>query len=770
MAREIRILQIGDLFIKDEQSAKLILDSLKEFRQAGRVDYITVCGNLTRSGVEFDVASGFLQRLQKHFFAWASNGGADGYRYNRLFLVPGERDAPPDGMGGRNFGPFLTFYNAFHSAAPPPMEPFDPEKPLVRCLIDLSLIGICHFSDPPDTRKGVQAAFKMLRLAAEMLSDRRQYAEETPTILVSSYPALLFNDGAVRVQEKADLVTGDPRQDPEVRLDLHLVNRPVTCITPEPYQCEHYTIGLGPRWPEQEWSGRVNLIRIWRRDWGTEPEPKKLVRRTLTVDAYNANRGWDTPAVPVQGLPFPDSDTDRGDGFVYDEIFAELADLLKHGHVLIRVAGLPGAGKDEMFIQLKSETDRPIFPYAGPLYCEMLSSYSMWEKRFEDLIEKLSKQKGQKPIIVFNETSGMTGKKNQSERLAKMHEEMSARADTDDCRIIYFLHHMSNPPDLPGLFPLPPLSVQTMERLLQRYSTRLPIASMHINSLTGGYAGFTLKLLQAVKKIVEEPWNGPRPVDSRASWELILEAMGSADLRKLTEQFFTVVMDDPGGAEIAQHLVAQMQEILVSSDPAKRISEPWVMTVADVAAETPGMQCTEADLKGAAEMLAEANVFRRENGRFIVREKIPFLVRARTVRPKGPPVFLSYSHRDSVRASQIVSALTAEGFSIEWDQALRAGDRITIEIANMLKKAACVVVLWSANSMESSWVPAEALRYICKTVCAQIDGGMTLEPPFNDIHTPDLSDWHGDRAGKQWKVLVSGIREKLRLAQSQSAS
>src|SRR5262249_51829798 len=147
-----------------------------------------------------------------------------------------------------------------------------------------------------------------------------------------------------------------------------------------------------------------------------------------------------------------------------------------------------------------------------------------------------------------------------------------------------------------GLFPLPPLRVETMERLLKRYSTRLPILEQHITSLTGGYVDFTLKLLQEVKSIIESKWSGSRPIDTGASWTLILEALrGSAELGRMTDDFFNVVTEDPGGGDLADYFVQEMRQVLNSSDPSKQITETVAVTIDGVVEKRQGMRCSRED-------------------------------------------------------------------------------------------------------------------------------------------------------------------------------
>ena len=73
-----------------------------------------------------------------------------------------------------------------------------------------------------------------------------------------------------------------------------------------------------------------------------------------------------------------------------------------------------------------------------------------------------------------------------------------------------------------------------------------------------------------------------------------------------------------------------------------------------------------------------------------------------------PDIFLSYAHDDVVTARRFAEGLAREGFSVWWDVSLRSGDAFDATIEAALRSAKAVVVLWSATSVHSRWVRAEA--------------------------------------------------------------
>lgn len=73
-----------------------------------------------------------------------------------------------------------------------------------------------------------------------------------------------------------------------------------------------------------------------------------------------------------------------------------------------------------------------------------------------------------------------------------------------------------------------------------------------------------------------------------------------------------------------------------------------------------------------------------------------------------PDIFLSYGHSDVVTARRFAEGLERAGFSVWWDATLHSGDSFDAAIEAALRGARAVVVLWSAASVESRWVRAEA--------------------------------------------------------------
>lgn len=127
-----------------------------------------------------------------------------------------------------------------------------------------------------------------------------------------------------------------------------------------------------------------------------------------------------------------------------------------------------------------------------------------------------------------------------------------------------------------------------------------------------------------------------------------------------------------------------------------------------------------------------------------------------------PDVFISYNREDRDRAGVIASALEAEGFSVWWDAALRAGETYDEVTEQNLRTAGAVVVLWSKRSANSKWVRAEATvgERTSTLVPALIED---CERPirFELVQTADLRHWRGDRNDPHWRAFMQDVRTAI---------
>jgi len=132
-------------------------------------------------------------------------------------------------------------------------------------------------------------------------------------------------------------------------------------------------------------------------------------------------------------------------------------------------------------------------------------------------------------------------------------------------------------------------------------------------------------------------------------------------------------------------------------------------------------------------------------------------------------IFVSYSKEDAERARQLVQHLSAQGWSVFWDRNVPPGKQWRKVLEAELMPAACVIVLWSKNSIGSSWVDEEAQEGRKRSVLipARLD---PVEPPFGykNIQACDLTGWHGEVGSSALQALIAEVRNLLRNRKSAS--
>ena len=125
-------------------------------------------------------------------------------------------------------------------------------------------------------------------------------------------------------------------------------------------------------------------------------------------------------------------------------------------------------------------------------------------------------------------------------------------------------------------------------------------------------------------------------------------------------------------------------------------------------------------------------------------------------------VFLSYAREDATTARQLAEHFREEGWSVFWDREIPVGKIWEDTIEDQLSRATCVVVLWSAASIGSDWVRAEAAAAVDRGVLvpALID---RTSPPvrFRIIQSADLAGWQGSRGHIGLTNLIAAVRAAL---------
>jgi TolB-like protein len=121
-------------------------------------------------------------------------------------------------------------------------------------------------------------------------------------------------------------------------------------------------------------------------------------------------------------------------------------------------------------------------------------------------------------------------------------------------------------------------------------------------------------------------------------------------------------------------------------------------------------------------------------------------------------IFISYARSTAKDAQRIAAALRALGFGVWRDDQLLPHQSFAHVIRERLIGAKAVIVIWSAEAVQSDWVQSEAnhARAERKLVQVRIDRSR-LPMPFDRIQCADLSDWTGSQDHQGWRKVVASV-------------
>jgi hypothetical protein len=138
-----------------------------------------------------------------------------------------------------------------------------------------------------------------------------------------------------------------------------------------------------------------------------------------------------------------------------------------------------------------------------------------------------------------------------------------------------------------------------------------------------------------------------------------------------------------------------------------------------------------------------------------------------TEQPSGgqrtvPEVFISYSQKDRELVAPVAARLSELGVDVWFDRDISAGESFGAVIRAKLKEAKAIIVCWSPEAVQSQWVDAEAdYAREMGTYVPSFIVPCTLMPPFNRIHTDDLSSWTRSSNDPVWLKLVDRVAKLL---------
>jgi hypothetical protein len=121
-------------------------------------------------------------------------------------------------------------------------------------------------------------------------------------------------------------------------------------------------------------------------------------------------------------------------------------------------------------------------------------------------------------------------------------------------------------------------------------------------------------------------------------------------------------------------------------------------------------------------------------------------------------IFISYEKSDLLHAEKLAQSLKGRGWTTFWDRTIPAGKRWREIIEVKLRKAPCVIVLWTKASIKSHWVQEEAeiarRRGVLIPILIE-----NVEPPlgFQSITAARLVDWDGTDSTPAFRSLIGDV-------------
>src|SRR5690242_17266132 len=113
---------------------------------------------------------------------------------------------------------------------------------------------------------------------------------------------------------------------------------------------------------------------------------------------------------------------------------------------------------------------------------------------------------------------------------------------------------------------------------------------------------------------------------------------------------------------------------------------------------------------------------------------------------QGADVFISYQRDNAAHARRLAEALRRDNRQVWLDQRLGSDSKWRGEIEAKLRRARCVVAIWSKKASTSGWVNYEAFR-------AQQEGKL-VAVTFDAIKGEELPEWLSDQqitSLRDWK-------------------
>jgi hypothetical protein len=126
-------------------------------------------------------------------------------------------------------------------------------------------------------------------------------------------------------------------------------------------------------------------------------------------------------------------------------------------------------------------------------------------------------------------------------------------------------------------------------------------------------------------------------------------------------------------------------------------------------------------------------------------------------------IFVSYAHEDLDRVRPLVDYLADHDLTVWWDRGLEPGTLFRSVIEEKLYDAACVVVVWTNQSVAKPFVRSEADLAMQRGVLVpvRLDANCPIPVGFTELQYADLADWTGSDSAAL-RQLIARVKKLVK--------
>ena len=121
-------------------------------------------------------------------------------------------------------------------------------------------------------------------------------------------------------------------------------------------------------------------------------------------------------------------------------------------------------------------------------------------------------------------------------------------------------------------------------------------------------------------------------------------------------------------------------------------------------------------------------------------------------------LFVSYAREDAARVAPLAAGLEQHGWTVFWDRKIASGKSWHDVLEGALTRADRVIVVWSQDSIKSSFVRDEAARAQAREILVPVLlDDVPLPLGFGQIQTANLVGWSGDVDAEAFRGLLADL-------------